>query len=121
MLKIVRTGSYTDYPVKAHVSYGPWKEYIPESEKSFRKLAATIVSAFDTGKIGIRISSVNAALKYLGKASPRVDFESTVDEWIDAYWVLYRHHFICMGYSVDDTSLKQFFITSFNDRIRKSY
>jgi len=121
MLKIVRTGSYTDYPVKIHTTYGPWKEYIPSSEKIFRELAAKIVSSFDERKIGIRISSVNAALKYIGKASPRVNFESTVDEWVDAYWILHRHHFICMGYSADDKSIKQFFIVPADDRMQKSY
>jgi len=109
MLHDVTNGSYTNQPVKIHPSYGKWNEYIPKDKEEFNKIGRKIVSAFDESKIGIRISSVNAALKYIGSNMEQVNFESSVNEWVDAYWELYRNRFINVGYAMDDRSIKQFF------------
>jgi len=109
MLHDVTNGSYTNHPIKIHPSYGKWNAYIPKSEDEFKEIGRKIASAFDESKIGIRISSVNAALKYIGSNTTRVSFESAVDEWVAAYWELYRQRFINVGYCLDDKSIKQFF------------
>jgi len=109
MLQDVTKGAYTDHPVKIHPSYGEWKEYVPTSEDDFRKIGHKIVSSFDEAKVGIRISSVNAALNFIESGDLRVNFESNENDWVDAYWELYRNRFIYIGYSVDDKSIKQFF------------
>ena len=119
MLSDVTNGSYTNHPVKIHPTYGKWNEYIPKDQDEFKTIGRTIVSAFDESKIGIRISSVNAALKYIGSKMTQVNFESTVNEWVDVYWELYRNRFINVAYSMDDKSIKQFFARPLEARKRK--
>ena len=116
MMKIV-TGCYSNYRINIPQYYGEWHEYFPPSEEAFREIAEDIVTAFNRNKMGIRIASVNAALRHLG-LSTRVNYESTLDEWIENYWQLYRSGFICVAYRVDDRSRKQMFACSSNDMAR---
>jgi len=116
MMKIV-TGCYSNYRVNIPQYYGEWNEYFPPSEEAFREIATAIVIAFSSNKRGIRIASVNAALKHLD-ISMHVNYESTLDEWVDAYWQLYRRGFIYVAYRVDDRARKQMFAYSSNDMAR---
>jgi len=122
MLRDVTRGSFTNHRIDIHIQYGKWYEYIPNSYDDFTKKTRAIVEGFDPTKLGIRIHSVNAALEFIGKKDLRLNFFSTTEDWVVAYWELYYAGYICMGYQKDDKEKFQLFAIpeAAREHIRKS-
>ena len=115
MLIDVTNGGYTQKRVSIHRCYGVWDEYVPANEQEFRAVGCKVVRSFDIKKIGVRLASVNGALHFIGLPSESMmSFESSDAEWVEAYWILYRNHFLCVGYLSEDKSIKQFFARKLN-------
>ena len=118
MLKDVTQGSFTKKKIHLHPHYGVWYVYIPPTEEDFREKALKIVRNFASNKIGIRIASINAALKYIEAKTTPVNFESTEEDWVEAHWILYKHNFIDMAYSKERPDIFQMFARPTESRKR---
>lgn len=120
MLKDASNGCYSKQRIRIHPHYGVWLEYIPPSEADFRSKARTIIRAFSSNKKSLRIASINAAMRHIDSTLAPINFESSEDDWVDAYWELYRHHFIQMAYSKERPEVKQMFARPSRDHQRRT-
>ena len=89
---------YIRHVVSVFTPDAPWYEYCPNGEAEFREVVEAIVRNHMAENLDIRIAGVNAALCDFDSGIT-VNRKTTVYEWVDAYWALYRACYICIGYT----------------------
>jgi len=89
---------FTRHLITGTIHDAPWYEYCPNSEVNFRECIEAIVRNHSARNLDIRIAGVNSLLDQIN-FDLRVNRKSHIDEWVNAYWTLYLHGHICIGYT----------------------